>query len=93
MELNPPGWVVLMLYSHDFSIRCLGSYCKRGGQGGWSKKQGVVASGGKRIGQPFKQISVLVMNRGGFTMHEPVRSDNASSICLSNTLMPKTYPK
>ena len=51
------------------------------------------AYGGKRIGQTFKQIFVSVMNRGSFTVHEPVCSNNASAICLSNTLMPKTYPK
>jgi hypothetical protein len=80
-----------MSHPHDFPFRGLGGDLEAIGKGLPLNDKGMVARRSKRIRHPLKQVAALVVNGGGFAVHDAVVHHDLGPESMPDTLVPQTH--
>src|SRR5262245_21970976 len=93
MELDPFHSEFTMAHSHDDSVLGPGTHLETGRHVLGIDHQGVVAGGGKGVGEVAKQASAIVVNFRGLPMENGARAHDATSERFTDGLVTKADAK
>ena len=93
MKLNAPDGQGFVTQSHDLTLFRFGGHLKAIRQRFLFGYQRMISCGVERTWNTIEKVFAIVMDRGGFAMHQTIINDDFSPKTIGNALMPQADAK